>query len=101
MCLLDCGRLRPRVDGIEAAAFFCACRGRIHKMKKQKPSNPEGPLLNTREAAEYLRVSTWFVLDHTRGGKEPIIPNFMLSRNSRRFVREDLDRFVAKLAAKS
>jgi hypothetical protein len=51
-------------------------------------------LLNTRETAEKLGVSVWYVLDHTKGRKKPTLPCLKLGRNSRRFRPEDLAAFV-------
>ena len=70
---------------------------------KQKPV-VAGSLLNSKQAAEFLGVSIYYVLEHTRGKREPILRSFKIGRNSRRFRLSDLEAWVdglAKQAAKS
>jgi hypothetical protein len=57
-------------------------------------------LLNSRRAAEYLGTSIWFIWDHTRGGKKPILPYIKIGRNSRRFRQADLEKFVESCSVK-
>ncbi len=54
-------------------------------------------LLTTKEAAQLLGLSKWFVQSRVKDGSLPVI---RISRNRVRYRPADIERFVAKLVRK-
>ena len=54
----------------------------------------ESQLLDTRQTASLLGLSTYFVKDHSTGEMEPSIPFIRLGRNRVRFRASDLKAFL-------
>lgn len=54
----------------------------------------ESQLLDTRQTANLLGMSSYFVKDHSTGGVEPSIPFIRLGRNRVRFRASDLKAFL-------
>jgi hypothetical protein len=54
----------------------------------------ESQLLDTRQTASLLGLSTYFVHDHSVGDVEPTIPFIRLGRNRIRFRVSDLKAFM-------
>jgi hypothetical protein len=54
----------------------------------------ETQLLDTRQTASLIGLSTYFVKDHSTGGIEPSIPFIRLGRNRVRFRVSDLKSFL-------
>jgi hypothetical protein len=68
-------------------------------MKRTNTTAPsDDVLLNSRQVAEMLNVSIFYVDNHTRDQQEPVIPCFKIGKNSRRFRRADVRAFIARLA---
>jgi len=58
-------------------------------------------LLKSQQVADLLGVSIYYIHDHTRGGKEPVLPAFKIGKNSVRYRRSDVEAWIAKLAEPS
>ena len=54
-------------------------------------------LLTVEEVADWLCVKPAWVRAHANGSRRPIIPSIKIGR-SRRFRREDIERWLSKLA---